>query len=155
MIGLPVCGVCRQAAMRSGHGNYGIVLVSVKSSSSSSSSSFTRCTELSNARNIRATTHCRLKTSLRQHASHTCTSRDAITWYGLIAPCGYRSLRNWFKMPDTFCWPSHVIRFDSFYVSTITVGHSFRSTPTNGLGLTAHSLPRRSPIQVVTEVDVA
>jgi len=43
-------------------------------------------------------------------------------------------------------------------VSTITaiwtVGHILRSTPTNGNRFTALSLPWRSPIQVLTEVDV-
>ena len=44
-------------------------------------------------------------------------------------------------------------------VSTITaiwtVGHRLRSTPTNGHRFTALSLPWRSPIQVLTGLDVA
>ena len=44
-------------------------------------------------------------------------------------------------------------------VSTITaiwmVGHRLRSTPTNGHRFTALSLPWRSPIQVLTWLDVA
>jgi hypothetical protein len=35
-----------------------------------------------------------------------------------------------------------------------TVGHSLKSTPTNGRRFTALSLPWRSPIQVLTETDV-
>jgi len=44
-------------------------------------------------------------------------------------------------------------------VSTITaiwtVGHILRSTPTNEHRFTALSLPRQSPIQVLTGLDVA
>jgi len=51
--------------------------------------------------------------------------------------------------------------FDSFYVrvSTMTaiktVGHRLRSTPTNGHRFTALGLPWRSPVQVLTEVNIA
>ena len=38
--------------------------------------------------------------------------------------------------------------------SILTVGHKFRSTPTNGHRFTALSVLWWSPIQVLTEVDV-
>jgi len=52
------------------------------------------------------------------------------------------------------------VLLDSFYVrvSTTTarqtVGHRFKSTPTNGARFIASSLPWWSPIQVLIEVDV-
>jgi len=50
--------------------------------------------------------------------------------------------------------------FDSFHVRVSTiraispVGHIFKYTPTNGPSITAPSLPRWTPIQVLTEVDI-
>jgi hypothetical protein len=54
-----------------------------------------------------------------------------------------------------------LVWFDSFYVRVSTktaiwtVGHRFKSTPTNGPRLTALCLPWWSPIQLLTEADVA
>jgi len=47
-----------------------------------------------------------------------------------------------------------LIHFTSPGVSTMTVGHRLRSTPTNGHRFTALSLPWRSPILVLSGLDV-
>jgi len=69
------------------------------------------------------------------------------------ATCNSNGINNSCKYEHTW--------FDSFYVHVSTNDgyidghHILRYTPTNGHRFTALSLPRRSPINVLTEVDVA